>query len=319
MLDSPILAVCLVWLLSVQFWLLYLLVRALLRIDRRCEPWRARAGVVRHAAGDDASLFGGVTSMGLLLSHALGAVAPVGPRERAKLASALRRAGFVTSDAVAVVLCAKLVFAAALFFGVLLSLLNYGTSTFVAIAFSLAGATLGSVLPEYMVRFIAFRRTSALASSLSDVLDLMVMAVETGIAPTQALAEVVSEIRPVAPALANELSQLDAELRLGGDREQVLGAFVRRINVDGLRDFGMTLLQAGRYGTPLAESLRNLAEVERDQLATRVAARVERLPVLMTLPMIMLVVPGTGMLLVGPAVLTAFEALGGLSGGLPGQ
>ena len=47
----------------------------------------------------------------------------------------------------------------------------------------------------------------------------------------------------------------------------------------------------------------------------RIAAQAERLPVLMTLPMLLLVVPGTMFLVAGLAFLAAINALRSLGGG----
>ena len=77
----------------------------------------------------------------------------------------------------------------------------------------------------------------------------------------------------------------------------------------------MALIQGDRYGTPLSQSMKNIAADERVQKAARIATQAERLPVLMTLPMLILVVPGTMLLVAGPAVLTALSGLGKMTGG----
>jgi len=69
-----------------------------------------------------------------------------------------------------------------------------------------------------------------------------------------------------------------------------------------------------RCGTPLAQSMQNIARSERMQRAARIAAQIERLPVLMSLPMLLLVTPGTIMLVAGPAFLIAMNTLRGLGG-----
>ena len=76
----------------------------------------------------------------------------------------------------------------------------------------------------------------------------------------------------------------------------------------------MTLIQSDRFGTPLTQAMKNIAASERVQRAAQVAARTERLPVLMTIPMLLFVVPGTLLLVAGPAFLTAIEAIGAIGG-----
>ena len=91
----------------------------------------------------------------------------------------------------------------------------------------------------------------------------------------------------------------------------MLEAFQRRTEVEGLRDLAMTLIQAERFGTPLAQSMKNIAAQERTQRSARIEAQAERLPVLMTLPMILFVVPGTMCLVAGPAFLGAIRRSAG--------
>ena len=106
---------------------------------------------------------------------------------------------------------------------------------------------------------------------------------------------------------------MEAELRVGSDRRAVLEEYYRRTKIDGLRDLAMALIQSDRYGTPLSQSMKSIASDERLQQAARIATQAERLPVLMTLPMLLFVVPGTMLLVAGPAVLQAMSALSGLS------
>ena len=80
----------------------------------------------------------------------------------------------------------------------------------------------------------------------------------------------------------------------------VLQEIYRRTEIEGLRDLAMTLIQSERYGTPLTQSMKNIAANERTQRAARIEAQAERLPVLMTLPMLLFVVPGTMALVAGP-------------------
>ena len=184
------------------------------------------------------------------------------------------------------------------------------------VAFSgLAGLVIGSIVPEYVLRALIARRTRNMSAALPDALDLIVMCLESGLTFERALVTVAEELRPIEASLAGELRMMEAELRLGSDRRMVLQEFHRRTEIDGLRDLAMTLIQSERYGTPLTQSMKNIAANERTQRALRIAARAERLPVLLTLPMLLLVVPGTMALVAGPAFLTAIQALGSLGGG----
>ena len=300
---------------------IYREVRRTLSLDRRLAMPRRRAlalGVwTRQRERRGPGVRGEAREFGLALVKAGSILAPVGAAEREKLAQMLRKAGFSQPDALSLFLSLKL--GTALACGTAAALWGTGDefigqhTALVALA-GLAGLVIGSIIPEYVLRALVSRRTTNMATALPDALDLMVMCLESGLTFERALVTVASELKPIEPSLAGELRMIEAELRLGSDRRLVLQEFQSRTTVEGLRDLAMTLMQSERYGTPLTQSMKNIAANERTQRAMRIAARAERLPVLLSLPMLLLVVPGTMALVAGPAFLTAIKALGSLGG-----
>ena len=258
---------------------------------------------------------GSSRAFALALLRAASMLAPVGAAEREKLAQMIRHAGFGQRDALSIFLSLKLAFALASGAGAGLWARGSemaGQYGFLVALAVLGGFVAGGIAPEYVLRAMIARRSRRMATALPDALDLMVMCLESGLTFERALLTVVRELMPIEPNLAGELRLMEAELRVGADRRTVLQEFHRRTEVEGLRDLAMTVIQAERYGTPLTQSMRNIAANERTQRAARIETQAERLPVLMTLPMLLLVVPGTMCLVAGPAFLTAIEALGSL-------
>ena len=242
----------------------------------------------------------------------------MGAAEREKLTNMLRHAGFVQHDALSYLLSSKLMCAA--LFGASAGMQAMGSEllgshTFLVALAVLAGAVIGGIVPEYVLRALVARRMRRMERALPDSLDLMVMGLESGLTFERALLTVATELMSIEASLAEEFRQIEAELRLGANRREVLQAFYQCIEIDGLRDMAMTLIQSDRFGTPLAVAMKNILANERVQRAAKVAARIDRLPVLMTLPMLLFVVPGTLMLVAGPAFLTAMEAMRGIGGG----
>ena len=259
----------------------------------------------------------GLGAAGRSLARAGSMLVPVGAAEREKLAAALRQAGLAQRDALSVFLSVKLAFGLAAGAGT--GLWASGTelvgSYGVLVAFAvLAGFVVGGVVPEYALRMRIARRAQAMGAALPDALDLTVMGLESGLTFERTLVTVAEELRPIEANLAHELGLMEAELRVGAERRVVLEAFQERSQVEGLKDLAMTLIQSERFGTPLTQSMKNIAANERTQRATRIEAAAQRLPVLMTLPMLMFVVPGTICLVAGPSFLTAMQALGSLGG-----
>ena len=296
-------------------------VRSALDFDRRLGVPRAQAVTFGLWAERRMQQLGGggreARALGFALLRVGSMLVPVGPTEREKLAAMLRQAGFAQRDALSYFLSLKLASAALL--GAVAGYRATGSEmlsahTFLVALATLAGLIIGGILPEYGLRALVARRLHRMARALPDALDLMVMCLESGLTFERALLTVATELVPIEASLAGEFRQMEAELRVGSNRRAVLQEFYRRTDVDGLRDMAMTLIQSERYGTPLTQAMKNIAANERVQRAAQVEARAARLPVIMSFPMLLFVVPGTLLLVAGPAFLSAMQALGEIGG-----
>lgn len=293
---------------------------------RRILAFDARLAVVRRQAvvapglslRDQHDRFeSALRTSALVLMRAASMVIPTSVAEREKLTVLLRQAGFGKQDALAQYLSAKFVGA------VVLAVLGgsgaahsdtIGQHGFLVAMAAVAGLVAGGIAPEYLLRARKARRLRRMNAALPDALDLMVMCLSSGLTFERAVVTVVEQLEPIERSLADEFRLLEAELRLASNRRSVLEAYYRRTEIDGLRDLAMTLIQSDRYGTPLTQSIKNVALSERTQRAARLMARIERLPVLMTLPMLLFVVPGTMLLVAGPAFLSALNAISSVGG-----
>ncbi len=288
-------------------------------VDRRLASVRGQAAATAPAPEtfdrrDRRSAF---RVFGLALLRCLSMVVPVGAAEREKLAVMLRKAGFARQEALSVFLSVKLAVALALAAALALvvaGIESLGQEAYAIGLGALVGFIVGGMFPEYGLRAIISRRLGAMQSALPDALDMMVMCLETGLTVERGIITVAEELMPIEPNLAKEFRQIEAEIRLGSDRRAVLEEYYQRTDIDGLGDFAMALIQSDRYGTPLSQSMKSIASDARLQKAARVAAQAERLPVLMTLPMLIFVVPGTMLLVAGPAFLTAMSSLKSFAG-----
>ena len=294
--------------------------RRIRELDRRLTLARQEAILAVPGSGAAGMAASPLHFLGPTLVRGASMLVPIGTSEREKLARALRRAGFARQEALSLFLSSKLAgsLAGASLFAVTAAVAGPVGALFspgVLIAFGgLAGFVIGGIVPEYVVRSLVSRRRRRMAAALPDALDLMVMCVETGLTFERALATVADALMPLEPNLAREFRLIEAELRVGSNRRSVLQAYQERTDVEGLRDMTMSLIQGDRYGTPLAQSLKNIAAGERVQRTARIEAWASRLPVLMSLPMLVLVIPGTMLLVAGPAFLTAIRSLSGITG-----
>ena len=304
-------------LLAVLVWLVGRSLRRAVEFDRRLDVPRSALIAAQTAEGG-----GGRESGRSLLENVGGAavaivsmIMPVGASEREKLTRLLRDAGFGHPDALPRYLAVKgamgLSAAAACWTG-LRGMEPLQDVMLLLPVLSLGAFIAGGVVSERIVKNVADRRTVRMSSALPDALDLLVMCREAGLTIERALETVAAEFRSVEPELAREFTLFERELRVGGARRHAITAFAERTPIEGIRTLAFVLLQSDRYGTPLNESLTNIANNERAQRAARIMERAERLPVLMTIPMLLFVVPGTVALVAGPAFLSAMSALGNI-------
>jgi len=164
--------------------------------------------------------------------------------------------------------------------------------------------------PDSLLAQRASARRDAIDRGLPDALDLLVVCSEAGIGLELGLERVATELRQVHPALAGELAVTVSEMRLLSDRLQGLYNMGDRVRLESVRAIASTLSQTLKYGTPLARALRTLTADFRLARQTQMEERAARLPVLITLPMILFILPATALVVAGPAFLQLIDALG---------
>ncbi len=168
-------------------------------------------------------------------------------------------------------------------------------------AVSLAGT--GYYLPDIYLRWLTSRRSDEMRDTLPDLIDLLVICTEAGLGMDGAINRVSLEISRSSKILAEEFNLAALEIRAGSGRSTALKNLALRINLEDLDGLVSMLVQADRFGTSVAESLRIQSEVmrmKRMQRAEEIAAKV---PVKMLIPLIFFIFPALLSVLIGPAVI----------------
>ena len=173
----------------------------------------------------------------------------------------------------------------------------------------LVAAVLGLVGPDYLVRRIRQQHLRMLERGLPDALDLLIICTEAGLSLAPAIARVASEIRLAHVAVADELAQTANELRVTSDTRAALFNAGTRTGLDGVKRVALTLAQSIQFGTPLSQALRTLSAEMRQETQTRWEAKAARLPVMLTVPMIVFILPCVFLIVGGPAILQLMDVL----------
>jgi tight adherence protein C len=162
----------------------------------------------------------------------------------------------------------------------------------------IAAAYVGMYLPNLLVRNRIARRQATINRAFPDALDLMLICVESGMALEGAFRRVSEEIGQQSIELAEELALTTAELSYLPDRRQAFENFAKRVPLDGVNE---------RFGTPMATTLRVIAQENRDQRMTAAEKKAAALPPQLTVPMILFFLPVLFIVLLGPAVIRVID------------
>ncbi len=235
--------------------------------------------------------------------------------ETRKLRMHLARAGWRGRDAMTVYLFAKLVlpFAMAAVSILLLYGVNlWGLSGPMKLLAATAAVGFAAYLPDLLVTNASQKRRQAIRKGLPDALDLLVICSEAGLSLDSAAERVGRELGRTWPVLADEFLVLGAELAFLPERQQALTQFAERTGLPAARALVNTLIQAERYGTPLSQAMRVIADELRTDRLMVAEEKAAKLPAILTVPMIVFILPCLFVVLLGPAILRMIDGLGGL-------
>jgi tight adherence protein C len=166
------------------------------------------------------------------------------------------------------------------------------------------GATyLGMNVPTLFVKNQIARRQLSIRRAFPDALDLLLICVESGMSIEAGFKKVAQEVGTQSVALAEELTLTTAELSYLPDRRQAYENLAKRTNLDGVKSVCMALQQAERYGTPMAQTLRVMAQENRDMRMSEAEKKAAALPPKLTVPMILFFLPVLFVVILGPAAI----------------
>ncbi len=195
----------------------------------------------------------------------------------------------------------------------LLVVFSSGDQTWMHIAFVALGfASLGYYVPNLLLNGKIRNRQRELFESFPDALDLIRVCVTAGLGLDAAIARVGKELKIKSQALAHEFNMLSLELRAGASRAQALRNLAKRTGVDDINALVAMLIQAERFGTNVSESLRVHAEALRTKRQLRAQEQAAKIPVKLTIPMALCILPALFIVILGPAILSISRSFGGL-------
>jgi tight adherence protein C len=231
-------------------------------------------------------------------------VLPSEELERSRVIAKLTYAGYRAPNALQVFYAIKAVLAI-LFPAITLAALQFTPSvdTQMMLLYAVGAAAVGLIGPSYVLDKLVARRLKQLRDGFPDALDLLVVCVESGLGLNQALQRVSDELGVSHTELALELAVVNAEIRAGVDRTAALKNLADRSGLDDIKGLVSLLIQALKFGTGIADSLRIYAEEFRDKRMQRAEEQAAKIGTKMIFPLILFMFPGFFVVAVGPAVI----------------
>jgi tight adherence protein C len=221
------------------------------------------------------------------------------------------RAGFRKENAQAVFWGAKCLFAALLPLGFLFvplsseKLLSTSVTVSIFIFLSFAGFT----LPDLWLKRKIKKRKQRLFKGFPDALDLLVVCVEAGMGLDAAINRVAEEIRLTNKTLSDELRLLSLELRAGKPRRDALSDLAMRTDLEDVKSLTTLLIQADKFGTNVANSLRVYSDSFRTKRFQRAEELAAKIPVKLLIPLIFCIFPALFIVILGPAGIRIYNAV----------
>ena len=134
----------------------------------------------------------------------------------------------------------------------------------VKVGMCVGAAYLGLQAPMLFLKNAISKRQLSIKRAFPDALDLLLICIESGMSIEAAFRKVSTEIVTQSVALAEEFTLTTAELSYLQDRKVAYENLAKRTGLEGVKSVCLALQQAERYGTPLGQSLRVMAQENRD-------------------------------------------------------
>lgn len=167
----------------------------------------------------------------------------------------------------------------------------------------------GLYAPAIWLWMIRKGRMERIFLSLPDLLDLLVVCVESGLGLDAAMRRVAEELEDSSPDASYEFAMCNMQLQMGTPKRQALRDLGIRIGVDDMRALAAILIQAEKFGSPIAQALRVQSDNMRVKRMQMAEEKAQKTSVKMIFPLVLFIFPGVFVVIVGPAAIMMINNL----------
>jgi len=243
------------------------------------------------------------------LVEKVGEAMPISPQEVSMTRRYLIAAGFRSEVAPKIYYGLKVVLCAAALIVALLVRDSLTESPVLRVVLVVAAALAGFFAPNMALDHLVSKRQEKLRLSLPDALDLMIVCMEAGLGLDQAILATSRELEYTHPEISQELKLVNLEMRAGKRRLEALKNLADRTGEPEIRKLVATLIQADRFGTSIADSLRTHSDYLRVRRRQQAEERAAKVGVKLVFPIFFFILPAMLVVAAGPGLLQLFKNL----------
>lgn len=251
-------------------------------------------------------IVGTIQQTGLSLSTVVEQFEKVMPKSERDISSArqkLIRAGFRGESALKFFQGSKVFVPLSL----CIILLVTGIWHFSPVFMFLVALGIGYLAPDIWLRRQIALRQRRIRRGLPDVLDLMIICVEAGLSLDQATVRTTQELKLSQPDISDELGVVVLEQAAGKPRAEAWRSLAERTDVDSVRNLVSVLVQAEKFGTSIARTLRIHSDTLRTERRQKVEEQAAKTTVKLVFPLVIFIFPSIFLVTLGPAMIKMSE------------
>lgn len=171
-------------------------------------------------------------------------------------------------------------------------------------SFLFLSVLMGFLFPYSVLKSKSEERRQQIQHALPNFLDLLHVTVEAGLSFDMSIYRTTSKLKG---PLSDELLFTMNEMNKGRDRSEAFRDLVKRTQVEDLATFVTSIIQAEELGSNIGNVLRIQAETIRTAKRQRLETQAAKIPVKMTIPMTLCLLPAMLIVAVGPSIISIME------------
>ena len=173
--------------------------------------------------------------------------------------------------------------------------------------YTVVGAFAVYAIMRYLLASKVTSRKAAMEKQLPDMLDLLSVSVEAGMAFERSMLHVTETMEG---PLIDELTVTYRDMSMGRSRKEALTLMAERCGLPELESFTGAIVQAGQLGIPMRNVLKTQSEAMRSARRAKVQEKAQQVSTKILIPMLLFIFPVLFVVLLAPSLISIMGNLG---------